>query len=421
VDALNAWREFLALTRKPPWQATAADVEAYAQTLKKRKLRPGTISHRLTRLTKFYEYCQAHRTDPQCPADFNPVAGVSRPRRLKLEKARYLTRSEEAALLDAIRRDPSPLGQRDYALFLLLLRTGWKAGDVRQLKWEDLSWGAAAESAAGEQAGGEGECRRKETLTEEVREAIREYLEASGRMARMLPGDYLFAPSRQALVREAGDRAEDWDAGRPISAGDLLYLLKLHAQRAGLTAARITCHTLRHTAVMRQVEAGASPEAVADMLGVERLDSVKDYLERLAGKPKGRLRARKRLDPATGELVPPGSQDIPSRGPCRAGPRNHLGLKHGFYARYLPEFEWLAEDGNEPQGMDRAIMRWRIVMRRILIVGDGVDNLKDAMRYLKLTGLASHRLCKALKFQQQMRDLQVQLQWAAFFEVRRRK
>ena len=160
---------------------------------------------------------------------------------------------------------------------------------------------------------------------------------------------------------------------------------------------------------------------VNSMLAMQRPDDVKGYLERLAAKPKGRLRARKRLDPATGELVPPGSEEIPSRAPFRAGRRNHLALTHGFYAKYLPEFEWLAEDGNEPQVVDRAIMRWRIVMRRILIVGDGVDNLKDAMRYLKLTGLASHRLCKALKFQQQMRDLQVHLQWVDFFRQRRKR
>jgi hypothetical protein len=170
---------------------------------------------------------------------------------------------------------------------------------------------------------------------------------------------------------------------------------------------------------MRQVEAGASPEAVGAMLGIERARNTKDYLERLAKKPKGRLRARKQLDPATGELVPPGSPEIPSRGPCYAQPRNHLALKHGFYAKYLPEFEWLAEDGREPQGMDRAIMRWRIVMRRVMIVGHDVDNLEDAMRYLKIMGLASHRLCKALKFQQQMRDLQVHLQWVDFFRQRR--
>jgi hypothetical protein len=145
------------------------------------------------------------------------------------------------------------------------------------------------------------------------------------------------------------------------------------------------------------------------------------YLRRLAKRPKGRLRAPKRIDPATGELVPPGSEEIPSRAPFRAGPRNHLGLKHGFYAKYLPEFEWLAEEGIEPQGMDRAIMRWRIVMRRVMIVGADVDNLKDAMRYLKIIGYASVRLCKALKFQQQMRDLKVQLQWVDFFRQRRKR
>ena len=256
-------------------------------------------------------------------------------------------------------------------------------------------------------------------MTEEVWEAVREYLEATGRWEGMQPEEYVFVPSRDPLLRLAGAQAEDWDGSQPLSQVQLLKLLKQHAERAGLKAGKITCHTLRHTAVMRQVEAGASPEAVGAMLGIERARNTKDYLERLAKKPKGRLRARKQLDPATGELVPPGSPEIPSRGPCYAQPRNHLALKHGFYAKYLPEFEWLAEDGREPQGMDRAIMRWRIVMRRVMIVGYDVDNLEDAMRYLKLTGLASHRLCKALKFQQQMRDLQVHLQWVDFFRQRR--
>jgi hypothetical protein len=44
-----AWREFLAVTGKPPWEATAADVEAYIQALQKRKLRPATVKNRLGR------------------------------------------------------------------------------------------------------------------------------------------------------------------------------------------------------------------------------------------------------------------------------------------------------------------------------------------------------------------------------------
>jgi integrase len=418
--SLNAWREFLAFCGKPPWEATTADVEGYVGALTKRKLQPGTISHRLARLANFYQYCQAHAVDPQCEAGFNPVAAVSRPEPPPLEKARYLTLSEEASLLAAIRRDPSLLGKRDYALFLLLLRTGWKAGDVRQLKWGDLSWGAGERqrrALLGSGGAGTGDRGR---LPGEVLAAIREYLEASGRLAGMLPDDYIFVPSHEALLHQSGNRAEDWDSRRPLSKSQLRKLLKQHAERAGLKAARINCHTLRHTSAMRQVEAGASLEAVGATLRMQQAVHIKNYLNHLSIKPKGRLRARKRLDPATGELVPPGSEEIPSRGPRRAQRKNHLALRHGFYAKYLPEFEWLAEDGREPQGMDRAIMRWRIVMRRILIVGDGVDNLEDAMRYLKLTGLAAHRLCRALKVQQEMRDLQMQLRWAAFFEARRR-
>ena len=425
TKSICAWREFLAFTGKPPWEATTADVDAYVGTLKKRKLRPGTISLHLSRLGMFYEYCKANAVDLQCEAGFNPVAGVPRPESVNLEKARYLTRSEEASLLETIRRDPSPLGKRDYALFLVLLRTGWKAGEVRQLRWRELGsdsgercLGARELGCRGEGDGEEGS-GEKAGLTEEVWEVVREYLEATGRWEGMQPEEYVFVPSRDPLLRLAGAQAEDWDGSQPLSQVQLLKLLKQHAERAGLKAGKITCHTLRHTAVMRQVEAGASPDAVGAMLGIERARNTKDYLERLAKKPKGRLRARKQLDPATGELVPPGSPEIPSRGPCYAQPRNHLALKHGFYAKYLPEFEWLAEDGREPQGMDRAIMRWRIVMRRVMIVGHDVDNLEDAMRYLKIMGLASHRLCKALKFQQQMRDLQVHLQWVDFFRQRR--
>jgi hypothetical protein len=65
--------------------------------------------------------------------------------------------------------------------------------------------------------------------------------------------------------------------------------------------------------------------------------------------------------------------------------------------------------------MDRAIMRWRIVMRRIMIVGYDVRTLDEALRYLKLMGLASVRLVKALRHKQMLQDLQMELRWKAFF------
>jgi hypothetical protein len=182
-----------------------------------------------------------------------------------------------------------------------------------------------------------------------------------------------------------------------------------------LKAEKITCTTLRNTAVMRQVEAGASAEEVGSTLGWTRSDNVKAYLRQLAQRPKGRLRARKRIDPATEEMVRPGSEEIPSRGPHRGGPRNHHALKHGLYAKYLPELEWLDEEGNGPQGLERAIMRWRIVMRRVMLVGDEARTLEDALRLLKVMGIASVRLRKALKLKAELKHAQTELRWAAFF------
>jgi hypothetical protein len=114
-------------------------------------------------------------------------------------------------------------------------------------------------------------------------------------------------------------------------------------------------------------------------------------------------------------MVQPGSDEIPSRGPHRGGPRNHHALRHGLYAKYLPELEWLDEKGIKLRGMDRASMRWRIVMRRSMIVGDDVRNLKDALRLLKVMGIASFRLRKALKIKAELKQAQTKLRWEAFF------
>jgi integrase len=428
----TAWQEFLAFIRRPPWEARTADVDAYLESLKKRKLRPATMKSRLTALSKFYEYCRVHQIDPECEEGFNPVAGTRRPKMEYYEKANFLSRKEEAALLDAIRQDPSPMGKRDYALLLMLLRTGWKAAKVRQLKWGDVSGdgenrsGAAAENAARKLGGGDKGEGDKGALPEEVWEALRESLEATGRWEGIQPEEYVFAPSRAPLIQEARERAQDWDGSRPLSKDELLYLVKLHAGRAGLKAKKINTRTLRHTAAMRQVEAGASPEAVRVLLGRVRPHDMKAYLRRLAEKPKGRLRARKQAEEEIWPGIPadlgqdnrPGSGQIPSRGPFRAGPRNHLALKHGFYARYLPEFEWLAELGFRPKGLDGAVVRWRVVMQRAAILGNDVTTLKEGLRVLKILGRASVRLCKALMWRRKLRDEEREREWEEYLRGR---
>jgi integrase len=375
-----AWREFLASTAKAPWEVGVEDVESHIAELEKRGLRPGTIVDRLASLSKFYDYCQEHGIDPRCDTGFNPARKARHPRVLQYERANYLSAAEEAALLESIRRDPSPMGKRDYALILMLLRTGWQAGKVRRLRWGEL----------GSRADGPGS---GEALPGEVWAAVREYLQATGRWEGIRPEQYVFAPSAAPLVREARERAEDWAGSRPLSMDELHYLVKLHAGRAGLKANRITCHTLRHTAAMRRTESGETAEAVRAFLGRGRLRSIRAYLKKLEENPKQRLRASKG---ATSQ------EPAPSRGPWQAQPGNHFALQHGLTARYLPEFEWLAEQGVQLPEIDWVILRYRVVMRRAMLVGDNVRTLEEAMRILKVMGIAAFRLVKAVKLKQKL-------------------
>src|SRR3989304_2273572 len=162
----------------------------------------GTIHKRLTGLAKFYQHGQEGGSEAECGGVFNPVAGASRPRLTQYEKANFLSAEEEAALLGAIRREPTPTGKRDYALFLTLLSTGLRAGEGR--KWQ---WGAL-EVEEGKiriklERGGRIEMAE---AREAVWEAIQVYLEASGRRAEIKPGDYVFAPGKEPLGRAAGGR-----------------------------------------------------------------------------------------------------------------------------------------------------------------------------------------------------------------------
>jgi integrase len=107
--------------------------------------------------------------------------------------------------------------------------------------------------------------RRRFELPWEVWEEMRVYLKAAGRIDVIQAEEYIFAPSKAALVREAGGEAEDWAGGRPLSLDQLHYLVKLYAEWAGLKAEEITCHTLRHPAKMATWEEAAE-EAKEEVL-----------------------------------------------------------------------------------------------------------------------------------------------------------
>ncbi len=87
-DSHRAWAEFLAFTRKVPWDVQVEDVQAYIKALEGVGLRAGTIQGRLTGLKKFYEHCQEKGIDAQCPAGLSSIGQIGEMSHLRRDRLR---------------------------------------------------------------------------------------------------------------------------------------------------------------------------------------------------------------------------------------------------------------------------------------------------------------------------------------------
>lgn len=147
-------------------------------------------------------------------------------------------------------------GLRDYAILVLLSTYGLRAGEVAQLKLEDIDW-------------------RKETihitprkmgkdlwlpLTPQVGKAILEYLKR-GR-----------PPSRYRKIFFL-TRAP-WT---PVNKQNISYVVNRHIQLAGLNPPRHGAHLLRHSFATRLIRGGASLKEIGDMLGHQSPESTHIY------------------------------------------------------------------------------------------------------------------------------------------------
>jgi integrase/recombinase XerD len=89
-------------------------------------------------LRSFLRYLHA---DGVVPKDLSPL--VSGPVLYKFEDIpRAFTEEQVKAMLDTTRRDKTPAGLRDYAILMLLATYGLRAGEVAQLRLNDIDWRA---------------------------------------------------------------------------------------------------------------------------------------------------------------------------------------------------------------------------------------------------------------------------------------
>ena len=155
--------------------------------------------------------------------------------------------------------DPStPLGRRDRAALETLYATGCRASEVVGLRPADLDLTAGMVRCVGK-----GDKERVVPLGSRAREALQLYLadDRPGLIARHPTTDTVFV-SR---------------TGRPLSRIGLWHIVKTHAKAAGLNAATISPHTLRHSFATHLLAGGADLRVVQEMLGHASIATTQIY------------------------------------------------------------------------------------------------------------------------------------------------
>lgn len=154
--------------------------------------------------------------------------------------------------------DPTtPVGKRDRAILLLLARLGLRAGDIVQMRLEDIDW-----KGAWVQVSGKSRHQTRLPLTQEVGQAIAAYLQA-GRPAA--PTDALFLRAR-APLRALGSHCA------------VSMIVASAFRRAGVKRpGRGAAHLLRHSIASSMLRQGASLQEISALLRHRSIETTQIY------------------------------------------------------------------------------------------------------------------------------------------------
>lgn len=248
--------------RKPPSALPLADLDAtfvaaFLQHLEKQRCNSvRTRNARLAAIHSFFRYVALQ--EPALSATCQRVLAIPT-KKFERKIVTSLTRAEQETLFAAPDRT-TWLGRRDHAIIMLLLQTGLRVSEMRDLRCEDIVLTAGAHV----RCRGKGRKERCTPLTRETVSVIKAWLvERAG-----LPTEPAF-PSRRwtMLSRDAVER-----------------LVTKYAEIASATCSslgkkRVSPHVLRHTTAVSLLQAGNDRSIIALWLGHESIETTQMYLD----------------------------------------------------------------------------------------------------------------------------------------------
>lgn len=239
-----------------PQAVTPTDLREYRQyMLITQRLAANTINRRLAALSTYLAWGVEIGA-----LDYNPaqkVKGVGKqplaPQWLTKTEQGRLERTAETDMQNARTEPAKRWAQRDYALIMLLLNTGLRAGEVCALTVGDITLSDRKGQVM--VRSGKGTKQRLLPLNQPVREALSGWL-------KLRPA----SPKTQVFLGQRGDA---------LTESALRRILDALSRRADVDASP---HTLRHTFGKRLVDNGITLEKVATLMGHSNLNTTRIYI-----------------------------------------------------------------------------------------------------------------------------------------------
>ena len=153
----------------------------------------------------------------------------------------------------------SACGLRDYAILLMMSTYGLGAGEVRGLKFHDIDWTAGTLSLVRPKTG--------VAFTLPLLPAVARALARYRRNGRPLDTStrHVFVQIKMPFTPFAASSA-------------IRHIIVKHAKVAGIEAAYLGSHVLRHSNAARQIDLGTPPRVLSDLLGHNDPESISAYV-----------------------------------------------------------------------------------------------------------------------------------------------
>jgi integrase/recombinase XerC len=275
-DKQNAVISFFTHVGKHLPDVTPLDVKAWQESLERKELARTTVYSRLCHLSSFYSWAQNHPTIGKYVTS-NPVrlTHPKAPKAYQTESVKALTDEEFVALLSVVRGRAASgelVGKRDYALLLFYVATGMRRAEVINLRGREVELREGSMVIRSRVKGGD--YLGREVGDPRVREALLDYLRASGRLGIL---------SNDGPLWTRHDRAGR--PGAPLTSHAFALNLKRYARDAGI--GNVHLHQTRHTFARMVAEDTGSIVETQDALGHKHVGTTRVYVQRIAVRRDG--------------------------------------------------------------------------------------------------------------------------------------